>query len=308
MEKIKKIILISLFAVSYTAAQVDTTDWFPMQTGNYWEYMAWTIMGPKYFSIKVVGDTLMPNEKNYSIFYKKYFDTSSDFIWYFRKDSNAVLSYTGISSLFPSGEFKYLDFIKPDSTIWLIIPIYNCCNPNSRGISSTYNDNTYYDFLNKTNEAKQFEDVYVDSVNTIWTPSDGSFPIVLNRGLGIVWHFIFNDGSYYLQGALINGVKMGVITDINKEDNNIPISFSLQSYPNPFNSRTNFIINLPVSDYTELSLYNILGQKIATLIDEYKSAGNYNIQFNANHLSSGVYLAVLKQNKFTVKEKIILLK
>jgi hypothetical protein len=130
----------------------------------------------------------------------------------------------------------------------------------------------------------------------------------LNRGLGIVWHFIFNDGSYYLQGAIINGVRMGVITDIQQEESIVIERFSLNSYPNPFNSTTNFRINLPESDFTELSLYNILGQKITTLVEEYKSAGNYNIQFNANHLSSGVYLAVLKQNKLILKEKIILLK
>ena len=93
-----------------------------------------------------------------------------------------------------------------------------------------------------------------------------------------------------------------------KELNTALISFTLKSYPNPFNSTVNFEINLPESDYTELSIYNILGQKIATLFDEQKSAGNYNIQFNANHLSSGVYFVVLKQNKLIVKEKIILLK
>jgi hypothetical protein len=250
----------------------------------------------------------MPNGKEYKIFYMKYFDISSEYTWYFRKDIDSVYVYTGISSYFPLGEYKYLDFLLPDSTVWLIIPVYNCCNPNSRGIASTLYDNTYYSFLQKPNEAKQFEDVYVDSADTIWTPTDGSFPIVLNRGLGIVWHFRFNDGSYYLQGAIINGITMGVITDIGYEDPNVPDQFTLQSYPNPFNSTTNFRINLPESDYTELSLYNILGQKIATLFEEYKPEGNCNIQFDANHLSSGVYLAVLKQNKLILKEKIILLK
>jgi hypothetical protein len=303
MKKIKNIILFSLFAVSLTAAQVDTTDWFPMQTGNYWEYMAGTIMGPKYFSVKIIGDTLMPNSKEYKIFYKKYFDTSSDFVWYFRKDSNKVYRYIGNS--ISCMEYKYLDFMIEDSMIWLTCPTVI---EYARGIASTFYDNTYYNFLQKSNEAKQFEDVYVDSADTIWTPSDGSFPIVLNRGLGIVWHFLFNDGSYYLQGAIINGVKLGVITDVRKEENNSLENFYLNSYPNPFNSTTNFSISLPTSDFTELSVYNILGQKIVTLLEEFKSAGSYNIQFNANHLSSGIYLAVLKQNKLILKEKVILLK
>lgn len=301
----KKIFLISLIAINFTAAQVDTTDWFPMQTGNYWEYMAWTGDGPKYFSVKVMGDTLMPNGKEYKIFYKKYFDTSSDFTWYFRKDTNKILSYYGDSIACNNREYIYLDFIIPDSSIWNICQdVYG----GSRGIAFTFNDNTYYNFLNKSNEAKQFEDVEITSTDTIWTSFLSLGPIVLNKGLGVVWYFLYSDGSYYLQGAIINGIKMGVITDITKEDNSIPISFSLQSYPNPFNSTTNFKINLPESDFIELSVYNILGQKVATILDEYRTAGSYSVQFSANNLSSGVYLAVLKQNKFILKEKIILLK
>ncbi len=304
MKKIKNVILISLFVFSYTTAQVDTADWFPMQTGNYWEYMAWD-SPPKYFSIKVIGDTLMPNGREYKIFYQKYFAISSENITYFRKDSNRVYEYFGYPTFCTDLEYLYLDFSVPDSTIW---EICSEANGGSRGIASTFYDDTYYAFLNKFNEAKQFEDVEITSSDTIWTSFLSPGPIVLNKGLGVVWYFRFSDGSYYLQGAIIDGVKMGVITDVKKEENNIPENFSLRTYPNPFNSTTNFNINLPASDYTELSLYNILGQKIATLVDEYKSAGNYNIRFNANHLSSGVYLAVLKQNKFIVKEKIVLLK
>ncbi|MFZ1517535.1 MAG: T9SS type A sorting domain-containing protein [Ignavibacteriaceae bacterium] len=307
MKTLKKILVLLYLIAGFTNAQVDTTDWFPMQTGNYWEYMAWD-SPPKYFSTKIIGDSLMPNGKEYKVFYTKYFDDSSDFTLYYRKETDSIFLYTGISSYFPLGEYKFLDFVSSDSTIWLLYPVYICCNPNARGISSTFLDYSYYNFLQKSNEAKQFEDVYVDSVDTLWTPNDGSFPIVLNRGLGIVWHFIFNDGSYYLQGAIINGLRMGIITDIDYEDMNVPDQFTLQSYPNPFNSTVNFKISLPESNFMELSLFNILGQKIATLFEEYKSAGNYNMQFNANHLSSGVYLAVLKQNKLILKEKIILLK
>lgn len=124
----------------------------------------------------------------------------------------------------------------------------------------------------------------------------------------MVWYLLFSDGSYYLQGAIINGAKMGVITDITKEENSIPKSFSLQPYPNPFNSTINVKIILPESDIIELSVYNILGQKVATILDEYRTAGSYSVRFSANNLSSGVYLAVLKQNKLVLKEKIILLK
>jgi len=306
MKTIRTIVFFIIAIIEIVIAQADTTDWFPMQTGNYWEYMAWTGEGPKYFSIKVIGDTLMPNGKEYKIFSKKYFSPLSNFTWYLRKDSNKVYEFSGDSITCLNLEYLYLDFIIPDSSIWL-----NCTGwdaQNARGIISTFTDYTYYTFLQKPNAAKQFEDVRVDSADTVWSPTDGSLPIVINKGLGIVWHFIFNDGSYYLQGVIINGVQMGVITNVEKNKSTVPYNFSLKSYPNPFNNSTTFDINLPETDQTELSIYNILGQKIATLIDEQKSAGNFNIQFNANHLSSGVYFAVLRQNELYTKEKIILLK
>jgi hypothetical protein len=152
----KKLFLFILIAFDFSTAQVDTTDWFPMQTGNYWEFMAVTLNGPKYFSVEIIDDTLMPNGKSYSIFYKKYFNTSSNFTWYFRKDSNIVYAYFGDTNYCSEREYIYLNFSVPDSTIWL-----NCAimTENARGIVSTFYDNTYYNFLNKSNEAKQFEDV-----------------------------------------------------------------------------------------------------------------------------------------------------
>ena len=305
MKKIKHIILLSLFAFSFTAAQVDTTDWFPMQTGNYWEYMAWSGEGPKYFGIKILGDTLMPNGKEYKIFYKKYFDTSSDFTWYFRKDTNKIWAYYGDSIACNNREYIYLDFIIPDSSIWNICQdVYG----GSRGLALTFNDNTYYNFLNKINEAKQFEDVEITSTDTIWTSFLSLGPIVLNKGLGVVWYFLFSDGSYYLQGAIINGIKMGVITDVKDEENTIPEQFYLKAYPNPFNSTVNFSIYLPTTEFSELLLYNILGQKVATIFAGYKSAGDHSLQFSSDQLSSGIYIAVLKQKELIMKEKIILLK
>jgi len=307
MKTLKAIIFLIIVAVGFVKAQVDTTDWFPTQTGNYWEYMAWTDEGPKYFSIKILGDTLMPNGKEYKIFYKKYFDLSQEEIWFDRKQDSYVYRYFGDSISCETLEYKFLDFTCPDSTVWLICaPLFY---PQSgRGISFTYLDYTYYTFLQKPNEAKVFEDVQIDSVDTLWTPNDGSFPILLNKGLGIVWHFIFNDGIYYLQGAIINGITMGTIVGVEKEDNTIPNNFSLRAYPNPFNSLTTLEINLPITGLTELSVYNILGQRITTLIDEQKTPGNHKIKFNANHLSSGVYFVLLKQNELVTKQKIILLK
>ncbi len=301
-----KILLFLFLPQVFLSAQIDTTDFFPMQTGNYWEYAASTLNGPVYFGTTVIGDTLMPNGKTYKILKDKYINiTGQSFIWYFRKDTNKVYfayPYAGCTNQ----ESIYLDFSLPDSTVWEVCG--GGPSGNARGIAKTYYDYTYYNFLQKPLETKQFEDVYIDSIDTIWTPSDGSMPIWLAKGIGIVREFIFLDGDYRLQGAIINGVRFGTITDVKEEKLSIPANFIVEAYPNPFNSTVTLKLSLPHSGFTEVSLYNILGQKVKTILEEYKSSGNYNIKYNADNLSSGIYLVLLKQNQLISKQKIILLK
>ena len=312
MKTLKAIIFLIIVAVGFIKAQVDTTDWFPTQAGNYWEYMAWTGEGPKYFSIKILGDTLMPNGKEYKIFYKKYFDLGLEGIWFDRKQDSYVYRYFGDSISCETLEYKFLDFTCPDSTVWLICaPLFY---PQSgRGISFTYLDYTYYTFLQKPTEAKVFEDVQIDSVDTLWTPNDGSFPILLNKGLGIVWHFIFNDGSYYLQGAIINGITMGTIVGVEKEDNTIPNNFSLRAYPNPFNPSTSIRFEIPEFSVVSIKVFNVLGKEIKLLLEENLPAGEHNFQWNGkdnegNTLPSGIYFIQMKANEYQQTIKSVLLK
>ncbi|HED08658.1 MAG TPA: hypothetical protein ENI57_11120, partial [Ignavibacteria bacterium] len=248
-----KILLFLFLPQVFLSAQIDTTDFFPMQTGNYWEYAASTLNGPVYFGTTVIGDTLMPNGKTYKILKDKYINiTGQSFIWYFRKDTNKVYfayPYAGCTNQ----ESIYLDFSLPDSTVWEVCG--GGPSGNARGIAKTYYDYTYYNFLQKPLETKQFEDVYIDSIDTIWTPSDGSMPIWLAKGIGIVREFIFLDGDYRLQGAIINGVRFGTITSIEDEQKAIPDTFKIEAYPNPFNSTVVIKISLPSAGFTEITLY-----------------------------------------------------
>lgn len=89
----------------------------------------------------------------------------------------------------------------------------------------------------------------------------------------------------------------------------VPVSFKLaQNYPNPFNLTTEIIYEISAENYVLLEIYNILGQKVATLVNENKSAGNYKVKFNAEKLASGIYFYKLQMEGFVETKKMILIK
>lgn len=79
-------------------------------------------------------------------------------------------------------------------------------------------------------------------------------------------------------------------------------------YPNPFNPTTTISFELQQAGNVTLVVYDYLGREISTLINEYKSAGKYNVKFNANNLASGVYFCRLTAGKFISVKKMILAK
>lgn len=81
-----------------------------------------------------------------------------------------------------------------------------------------------------------------------------------------------------------------------------------QNYPNPFNPLTNITFSIPQDGNVRLTIYNALGQEVETIINEYKSAGRYNIEFDANNLSSGIYYYRIESGAFVNIRKMILLR
>lgn len=101
-----------------------------------------------------------------------------------------------------------------------------------------------------------------------------------------------------------------IIVGIEAQVQNTPTEFSLsQNYPNPFNPKTVINYQLPVSSMVELSIYNILGQRVATLVNKKRPAGNYKVEWDASDFSSGVYFYRLKTDKgFVHTRKLVVLK
>ena len=99
------------------------------------------------------------------------------------------------------------------------------------------------------------------------------------------------------------------ITDVDDNYENIPNSFTLnQNYPNPFNPTTKLSFFLEKSGKTTLAVYNLLGQKVATVLAQDLSAGNHEFDFNASTLSSGVYFYKLNSDDFSAVKKMMVLK
>jgi len=88
-----------------------------------------------------------------------------------------------------------------------------------------------------------------------------------------------------------------------------PENYSLsQNYPNPFNPSTKIKYQVPEAGWVTLKVYNVLGNEIATLVNDKKNAGNYDVEFSAKNLSSGVYIYKLTCGSYSSTKRMILLK
>lgn len=99
-------------------------------------------------------------------------------------------------------------------------------------------------------------------------------------------------------------------TSVENDQNNIlPEEYLLQqNYPNPFNPSTTIQFSIPQAGNVTLKIYNLLGEEVKTLADEYRLAGKHSVQFNANNLASGIYFYRIQSGSFVETKKMILLK
>jgi hypothetical protein len=89
----------------------------------------------------------------------------------------------------------------------------------------------------------------------------------------------------------------------------VPKSYSLsQNYPNPFNPLTTINYELPITNYVELSIYNLLGQKVAMLVNKKQAAGRHQVQWDGRNFASGVYYYRLTAGSFVETKKLVLLR
>lgn len=124
-------------------------------------------------------------------------------------------------------------------------------------------------------------------------------------------------GNVYLAGESLSSgqwfdyatVKYSQVTGIAPISNNIAEGFRLdQNYPNPFNATTTIPFSIPAAAQVMLKVYNILGQEVATLVNEKLAAGNYAMSWEATDFASGVYIYRIQAGDFVRSRKMLLLR
>jgi hypothetical protein len=101
----------------------------------------------------------------------------------------------------------------------------------------------------------------------------------------------------------------GITSVADRETHDLPANFSLsQNYPNPFNPVTQIRFGLPKAAHVRLEIYNVSGQRVATLVDEQKLAGQYSVEFDASKLASGSYFYRIEVGEFSAVKKLLMIK
>lgn len=116
-------------------------------------------------------------------------------------------------------------------------------------------------------------------------------------------------GGFWNSGIHVSGVANVIQSTSTEPTVEVPLEFRLrQNYPNPFNPTTMISYDIPEFSNVRLEVYNIQGQRVATLVNEAQNAGTYTVSFNASNLSSGIYLYRLQSGEFVSVQKMILVK
>jgi hypothetical protein len=118
------------------------------------------------------------------------------------------------------------------------------------------------------------------------------------------------NGDFDLDAVVAVNSQDGQPTTISDQDDKSPVQFVLeQNYPNPFNPKTIINYKLPITNYVELNIYNLLGEKVAILVSGRKEAGHHQVEWDASGQASGVYLYRLRTGiGFVETKRMVLLK
>ena len=143
-------------------------------------------------------------------------------------------------------------------------------------------------------------------------PDNSTAPFLLKPLVGGIPSNAMDHVTYMIDSNVANSFPTGTAMRskiVSVESSTFITDYVLeQNYPNPFNPSTTIKFGIPEKNNVVIKIYNSLGSEIATLVNEVREAGSYEIQFNANNLSSGIYYYKIESGNFVETKKMILLK
>jgi len=296
LSAIRFVIIVSFLFLEFGAAQSpNPLDFFPHHRGDVWEY--WENNGGTISTVqnKILSDSLGLDGNYYlqtTLFDLMIFDTTNYLIYV----NNWVAP-------------EFIPWYKLDAQLdeqWVVYQ-------NSLGfvvaiVSSIFQDVLFNSYPVTVKKFEYYGINWNYPQDSLWLGAD-----YLATDFGLIQSDADLTGWLYLiKGALIDSVLYGDITVAidDRSKTYIPKSFIVhQNYPNPFNPATTIEYELPAATKVELTVYDLMGRKVKTLVNARQPAGTHRVQFDGSQLSSGVYVYRLTTGSgFVATRKMILLR
>jgi hypothetical protein len=269
----------------------------PLEVGNKWVYNAVLspLDGESIYSVasrEIIKDTILADNQSYKQIVSKGYPELYDLSQYERFDSTTGKVYTWREN---KAEVLYDLSLTQGDTINSYMGFFTFDSLTTKNIFGIQRENHYYN-------------------PTILMPGFHAYSLTKDFGLFFyLSNFMEDTYTFTLKGAIIKGVVYGdtsfTAVGVNDKVPSQPKAFALyQNYPNPFNPSTTIKYSLPKAGNVKLTVYNAIGGKVATILNEYKTAGNYSVEFNGSNLASGIYLYRLESGNYIAAKKFVLLK
>ena len=256
----------------------------------------------------------------------KYLNFGGNFLYTGYRPSKAFEKVVGQNGTFNSGDFIF-DYLKIQETKGTIFALFN----EAKMITSGYN-NIFVDSMKTLSS----DDYHLKNIEMIKSSIDGTevFSYGTNydstsqqgylKGKPVGVEYIGNDYKtitlsfpiYYMNKDQSKSLLEYILTNkfdevmpVDDQISQIPTEYELyQNFPNPFNPSTTIKYSIPEDGFVKLAVYNMLGEEVAKLVSKVQKTGNYEVNFNASGLSSGVYVYRIEAANFTSSKKLMLMK
>ncbi|BDQ03247.1 T9SS type A sorting domain-containing protein [Ignavibacterium sp.] len=293
----------TLIVKSFTIPS-DLFNYYPLKVGNKWIYNRKTVVDdfpPQvyYDTIirEVIGDSTASNNKKYFVVKE---EKASGYTTYILE---RIDSTTGeVYRYFPNFNYPNEELLIDDLTLEV-----------GETVKSFRIGYWMQDGFTVLREITNFTRWGSGNKRKIFQTYNLEMPVYsLTEGYGLDSSYYIFDFGYtidLLRGCIIDGVVYGDTVLSVEKNEEIPTNFVLyQNYPNPFNPSTTISWQSPVGSWQTLKVFDILGREVATLVDEYREAGRYKIEFDASSLASGVYFYQLKADNYIETKKMMLIR